>query len=504
MPIFRDINDFQLTTPTGEESIQISATQRVRIKDILALVDLSTIEKAIAGILEDQRKQDEKITSNTDSINTHTQSLTNLNNNKKNQVVFKTVTAVNEIRGGEAIEYTGSGDVSCNVLSSTFTSIDNIAWLIVSGNVNVTFSGTDAIYMVTNISELPKGGKWVYRLTKTMQSDKSQIYIDAMAYIPINGTYEILLSASKGMSPSNALGAGVDTANITAELITGDVSSGIKPKLSLSGDGFTLNEEALTVTTTSRGTTIGDVRTAVLTATYDNTDPKSITLYQEANRIKSYDGEITISKAPTYANISGAGGMSEPKSLAYIQEVTYTSGAKGPVNNPGSVSYAIVTPVSGFSIDSVTGRVTASVNPSYTSTRQVTVRMTITSGQVSETRDIVVTQSAQEKSSITLSVSYDPGSKRTTYYSNRELPETLMVQCTFYDTFFSTGGITGEGNDGMQYSFPAGTKELVVNDQPIFTWDITGRVKILQVNGQNSSPLETSKATYEWDDDLEN
>ena len=504
MPIFRDINDFQLTTPTGEESIQISATQRVRIKDILALVDLSTIEKAITGILEDQRKQDEKITSNTDSINTHTQSLTNLNNNKKNQVVFKTVTAVSEIRGGEAIEYTGSGDVSCNVLSNTFTSIDNIAWLIVSGNVNVTFSGTDAIYMVTNISELPKGGKWVYRLTKTMQSDKSQIYIDAMAYIPINGTYEILLSASKGMSPSNALGAGVDVANITAELITGDVSSGIKPKLSLSGDGFTLNEEALTVTTTSRGTTIGDVRTAVLTATYDNTDPKSITLYQEANRINSYDGNITITTVPTYNTISGAGGISEPRGLAYTQEVTYTSGAEGPVNNPGSVSYAIITPVSGFSIDSVTGRVTASVNPSYTSTRQVNVRMTITSGSRTATRDIVVTQSAQEKSSIILSVSYDQNSKRTTYHSSRELPETLMVMCTFYNTY-STGGPTGEGNDGLKYSFPAGTDELVVNDTPIFTWDnSTGRVKILQVNGQDSSPLETPIATYEWDDDLEN
>lgn len=504
MPIFRDINDFQLTTPTGEESIQISATQRAKLKDIIALVDLSTIQEAIANIIEDQRKQDEKITSNTNSINTHTQSLTNLNNNKKNQVVFKTVTAVSEIRGGEAIEYTGSGDVSCNVLSSTFTSIDNIAWLVVSGNVNVTFSGTDAIYRVTNISELPKGGKWVYRLTKTMQSDKSQIYIDAMAYIPINGTYEILLSASKGMSPSNALGAGVDTANITTELITGDISSGIKPKLSLSGDGFTLNEEALTVTTISRGTTIGDVRTAVLTATYDNTDPKSITLYQEANHIKSYDGEITISKAPTYANIRGAGGMSEPKGLAYTQEVTYTSKAKGPVNNPGSVSYAIVTPVSGFSIDSVTGRVTASENPSYTSTRKVTVRMTITSGSITATRDIEVIQSASEKSSIMLTVYYDRNTKQTKFQSNRMLPETLMVRCTFYNTY-STGGTTGEGNDGLEHSFPAGTDELVVNDTPIFTWNnSTGRVKILQVNGQYSSPLETSKATYEWDDDMEN
>ena len=502
MPIFRDINDFQLTTPTGEESIQISATQRAKLKDIIALVDLSTIQEAIANIIEDQEKQDEEIDSNTNSINSHSQSLTNLNNNKKNKVVFKTVTAVSEIRGGEAIEYTGSGDVSCNVLSSTFTSIDNIAWLVVSGNVNVTFSGTDAIYMVTNISELPKGGKWVYRLTKTMQSDKSQIYIDAMAYIPINGTYEILLSASKGMSPSNALGAGVDTANITAELITGDVSSGIKPKLSLSGDGFTLNEEALTVTTTSRGTTIGDVRTAVLTATYDNTDPKSITLYQEANHIKSYDGEITISKAPTYANISGAGGMSEPKGLAYTQEVTYTSGAKGPVNNPGSVSYAIVTPVSGFSIDSVTGRVIASENPSYTSTRSVTVRVTITSGSITATSEVEVIQSASEKSSIMLTVFYNQYTKQTTFQSNRMLPETLMVRCTFYNTY-STGGPTGEGNDSLEYSFPAGTDELVVNDTPLFTWDdTTGRVKILQVNGQNSSPLETSKATYEWDDDM--
>ena len=502
MPIFRDINDFQLTTPTGEESIQISATQRVKLKDIIALVDLSTIKKAIANIIEDQERQDEEITSNTNSIISHSQSLTNLNNNKKNKVVFKTVTAVSEIRGGEAIEYIGSGDVSCNVLSSTFTSIDNIAWLVVSGNVNVTFSGTDAIYMVTNISELPKGGKWVYRLTKTMQSDKSQIYIDAMAYIPINGTYEILLSASKGMSPSNALGAGVDTANITAELITGEVSSGIKPELSLSGDGFTLNEEALTVTTISRGTTIGDVRTAVLTATYDNTDPKSITLYQEANHIKSYDGEITISKAPTYANISGAGGISEPKGLAYTQEVTYTSGAKGPVNNPGSVSYAIVTPVSGFSIDSVTGRVTASVNPSYTSTRSVTVRVTITSGSITATSEVEVIQSASEKSSIMLTVSYDQGTKQTRYQSSRVLPETLTVRCTFYDTY-STGGSTGEGNDGLEYSFPAGTDELVVNDGPIFTWGITGRVKILEVNGQQSSPLETPEATYEWDDDLD-
>lgn len=102
MPIFRDINDFQLTTPTGEESIQISATQRVKLKDIIALVDLSTIQKAIANIIEDQERQDEEITSNTNSIDSHSQTLTNLNNNKKNKVVFKTVTAVSRDTWGRS------------------------------------------------------------------------------------------------------------------------------------------------------------------------------------------------------------------------------------------------------------------------------------------------------------------------------------------------------------------------------------------------------------------
>ena len=124
------------------------------------------------------------------------------------------------------------------------------------------------------------------------------------------------------------------------------------------------------VTATSKGTAVSarteaGVITITATGAGGQKATKSLTIYQEANSA-SY-GEVTIGQAtPVSLNAPGETYTIVP---AMKQTVTYTSGATRTESTPAdnkvqlSADYAVKTAKEGFSLETNTGKVTVSLNP---------------------------------------------------------------------------------------------------------------------------------------------
>ena len=124
------------------------------------------------------------------------------------------------------------------------------------------------------------------------------------------------------------------------------------------------------VTATSKGTAVSarteaGVITITATGAGEQKATKSLTIYQEANSA-SY-GEVTIGQAtPVSLNAPGETYTIVP---AMKQTVTYTSGATRTESTPAdnkvqlSAEYAVKTAKEGFSLETNTGKVTVSLNP---------------------------------------------------------------------------------------------------------------------------------------------
>lgn len=115
MPEFKDISNFSLIEPTGEEEIQVSSTQKVKLKKI-AEIGLSSVKKDVQT----------------------------LKNTQQSKPTYKTVTNNNDsIEGGQIVYYNPSGDeyteVSFNVDCDNFSVDKNYAILVVHNNVKVNF-----------------------------------------------------------------------------------------------------------------------------------------------------------------------------------------------------------------------------------------------------------------------------------------------------------------------------------------------------------------------------
>lgn len=128
-------------------------------------------------------------------------------------------------------------------------------------------------------------------------------------------------------------------------------------------DGVTVNEDVGTVTVPSKGTVISD-RTTVATVRLNLTingvaaDPVTATVEQDANTINY--GDVTISQTtPVSLAASGETYQIVP---AAKQTITYTSGVTEN-NNEISITYSVLNEKEGFSLNSNTGKVTVSPNP---------------------------------------------------------------------------------------------------------------------------------------------
>ena len=132
---------------------------------------------------------------------------------------------------------------------------------------------------------------------------------------------------------------------------------------------------------------------------------KTYSVYQEANE-KEY-GDLSISSF-SYSSVNASGGTSTPTVGSIVQSISYTSGATNSETvTSASKSYAILSSVSGASINTTSGAVTWTSNESASS-RTVTVRLTVSANGKTVTKDATCIQNAGVKtySSVNVNLSY--------------------------------------------------------------------------------------------------
>lgn len=213
----------------------------------------------------------------------------------------------------------------------------------------------------------------------------------------LSAGFGILFTFSSGSTSSSAPASTYGTLSVPSSF-----------KLSASQNGFTaVNASTGVLTATNRGTTIGDARTSgtvtrTLTATWTPTSSyntagtktstwsTTATCTQAANTLTW--NTPTISRT-TPVTIAAAGGTDNVATgLTYSQTGQYSSGSPASANSGGTLSYAVKTAKTGFSLSGST--VTATNNMSSSARNGFVVRITLTLNGETATKDITYNQAA--------------------------------------------------------------------------------------------------------------
>ena len=138
MPEFKDISQFSVVKPVGNEKIQVSATQSVTLQSIADLAptaDLSDYAKKTDLDSYAKKTDLDRYAKKTDltSINNDINDLTSEVGTKKDKYNFKTMAMGNfNISGGDILHINSSAAVCTRITikASTFTDTNPIAYII--------------------------------------------------------------------------------------------------------------------------------------------------------------------------------------------------------------------------------------------------------------------------------------------------------------------------------------------------------------------------------------
>ncbi len=256
----------------------------------------------------------------------------------------------------------------------------------------------------------------------------------------LSAGFGILFTFSSGSTSSSAPASTYGTLSVPSSF-----------KLSASQNGFTaVNASTGVLTATNRGTTIGDARTSgtvtrTLTATWTPTSSyntagtktstwsTTATCTQAANTLTW--NTPTISRT-TPVTIAAAGGTDNVATgLTYSQTGQYSSGSPASANSGGTLSYAVKTAKTGFSLSGST--VTATNNTSTSARNGFVVRITLTLNGKTATKDITYNQTAGSKVYGTPSVSLS--------YPTVAYNVTVADPTVSYSQVWTWNGVSGSG-----------------------------------------------------------
>ena len=222
-----------------------------------------------------------------------------------------------------------------------------------------------------------------------------------------SATYTISLSANRYTTSSSPCPASGGTATISC---SGSISytSGSKgsftPSISIQSAVSGASLSGTTLTWASRGTTVGNVRSVIVQATYSGATTKTVTIYQQANSRTEVSRVISVS-APT-GDIPAKGG-SVTITRSGVINYSFTSGS----TDTGSFTPSLAVSGTGFSISGTT--VTAASRGTTVGERRSATVTASYSGATSKT--VSVYQEANERK--TGSISY--GSWKVSVSANR-------------------------------------------------------------------------------------
>lgn len=325
------------------------------------------------------------------------------------------------------------------------------------------------VYQAANAATTISYGSWVI----SVSADR---YTSSTSACPASGgSATITRSASRTRTQNYTSGA---TSALSAETAT--------PTLSISGAGFTLN--GATVTIASRGTSIGTIRSATVTATISGVS-KSAVLYQALNTI---DSLVIMSGINTPANTSFVAGGG---SILYSMDGIYSSGSREQVFYSAYTTYSFNqtwgTWAPASSTDKYYGYLTvasrgAVIGVERTGILTGSINGTINGVSINKTCSAVITQAANVKS-------YD--------YSDLvgHIQSTTWSAQSNYASFWATGsyieryssGATGASGSG---SIPWDSVDIPVSwvtyspENNHLTWtDNTGAERSTTITGRIGS-----------------
>lgn len=262
-------------------------------------------------------------------------------------------------------------------------------------------------------------------------------------------------------------------------------------------NGFTaVNSGSGVLTATNRGSIIGNARTSGVvsrdvimtwtpTAEYNaggtitGTGTLTATCTQEANTLSW--GTPTISRT-TPVSIAATGGTNNVATgLTYLQTGTYSSGSTTTASSGGTLSYAVQTAKTGFSLSGST--VTVTNNTSTSARNGFVVRITLTLNGKTATKDITYNQAAgyYTYATPTINLSYS-----TIAASGGTAIPTLSYSQTWGWNGATTGGGTITSGATVSYS---GTSVNTTNGS------VTASSKGTTVSGITTVTIATVKVT---------
>ncbi len=296
---------------------------------------------------------------------TVTASVTDTESYKQLYTSGSTTSHIRSKAGSVTLSMTGNGNSRFSFTSSTIshssmtTNLTTDTVTITATNAGSTSKTTTASKSITNTRK-PKstsGGGITY--------ENVVIGTITNAVIPASGGTAVAKAGNGTQKWTKAAGQTTyiyDSGSEKTETTTTSTSG---------TDQVTPSISELSGTASSKGTTISGVTTVKSsTVTWTGGGGKSasgtLTVTQAANT-KSY-GEVTVTN--NYPESIAAGDYWRTR-VSYSQTATYTSGSKTTISSGGTVTYAVGTPATGWTLETSTGKITVDNNKS-TSKRTAT------------------------------------------------------------------------------------------------------------------------------------
>lgn len=310
-------------------------------------------------------------------------------------------------------------------------------------------------------------------------------------------------SLSSGGDESTPVPASGGTSTVSIEAFmdttytsTSVDSVAVSPDISCASEWVTVEslDGGIVCVVASRGSILGDIRTAPVVASVAGVSIGTISLYQAANVISRYDTpDITLAYSP----LPSAGGTVYPV-LSYSVVGYYSSGVSFTVTEGANVVFAI--DGNSFEIDSATGALTASNANESGSTIHDTVSCTVSGGSdpyYSGSVRVLVSQPAKQKDVITLTTSciwvgdYTFG-VHVSASSVVQDPDSLSIVVEVMEVG------TGVGQPFTVTILPGASVS------EYFEWRSNqlhpeAAAVITSVNDVSGGTYETANAIYEWD-----
>lgn len=310
-------------------------------------------------------------------------------------------------------------------------------------------------------------------------------------------------SLSSGGDESTPVPASGGTSTVSIEAFidttytsTSVDSVAVPPDISCASEWVTVEslDGGIICIVATRGSTIGDIRTAPVVASVAGVSIGTIYLYQAANVISRYDTpDITLSYPP----LPSAGGTVYPV-LSYSVVGYYSSGVSFTVTEGANVVFAI--DGNRFKIDSATGALTASTANESGSTIYDSVSCTVSGGSdpyYSGSVRVSVSQPVKQKDVITLTTScawigdYTFGVS-VSASSVVQDPDSLSIVLDVMEVG------TGFGQS-FNVTIPTGASVSEYFEWRSNQFHPETAAVIQSVNDVSGGTYETDNAIYEWD-----